>query len=85
VAEVDVVFDNVPPPLVMLQLTPALFLSWLTVAVRVTVSAPSTVDDEAVIATLMGLELPPQPERHTTTLAAIAAKTIFLYTNAPDE
>jgi hypothetical protein len=47
----------------MAQLTPALFLSLVTAAVRVTESDPSTVDDDAVITTLMGFECPPQPVR----------------------
>jgi hypothetical protein len=81
VAEVVVVFDNVPPPLVTAQVTPALFWSLVTVPVRVTLSAPSTVEDEAVIAMLMDLELPPQPEKHTAAHAASASTTILLNTD----
>jgi hypothetical protein len=53
VADVVVVFDNVPPPLTLHE-TPALFLSLVTVAVSVTASVPSTVAAEAVTATLTG-------------------------------
>jgi hypothetical protein len=73
----------VPPPLVTAQLTPALFLSLVTVAVRVTESAPSTVIDAAVIEMLIGLELPPQPERHNAAVTAKAEKTILLNTLTP--
>jgi hypothetical protein len=56
------------------QVTPALLLSLVRVAVRVTASLPSTVVDDDVTETLMGLEPPvfppvepplplPQPER----------------------
>jgi len=58
-----------PPPLtvhVTPSSVPLVVLSWVTVAVRVTASPPSTVDDEAVTATL-GLELPPQADSHTAT------------------
>jgi hypothetical protein len=69
VADVVVVFDNVPPPLTLHE-TPALFLSLVTVAVRVTASVPSTVAAEAVTATLTGLEeLPPQPVNQIDALA----------------
>ena len=60
VAEVVVVFDRVPPPLT-LQVTPAEFLSFVTVAVNVVVSLPSTVLAANVTATLAAGELPPQP------------------------
>ena len=43
------------------QFTPALLLSLATVAVNVTESCPSTVDDDVVTETLMGLEPPPPP------------------------
>ena len=62
VAEVAEVFDSVPAPLT-LQVTPTLFLSFVTVAVRVMESAPSTFIADAVTATLMGLEPPPQPTK----------------------
>jgi hypothetical protein len=52
--------------------------------VSVTVSAPSTVIDEEVIARLMGLELPPQPERHNAAVTAKAEKTILLNTLTPE-
>ena len=61
VAEVVVLFDRVPA--VVLQLTPWLFTSLATVAVRVMESAPSTVVDEALTLTLDGPELPPQAVR----------------------
>jgi hypothetical protein len=64
----------------MVQLTPAAFLSLATVAVRVTESDPSTVEDEAVMATLMGLELPPQPERDRAVHTARTSRTIFFDT-----
>lgn len=59
VAEVVVSLDKVPA--LALQVTPAEFLSWLTVAVRVVVSVPSTVLAAAVTATLGELEPPVQP------------------------
>jgi hypothetical protein len=69
VAEVVVVFDRVPA--LVLQLTPAAFLSFVTVAVRVVVSVPSTVVAAAVTVTLgvggvAGDELPPQPAVNST-------------------
>ena len=79
-----VVFESVPPPLVTVQLTPAAFLSLLTVAVKVTVSAPSTVIDEAVIAMLIGFEPPPQPDKHTAKLTAKAEKKVPLRTLTPE-
>jgi hypothetical protein len=60
-------FDSVPPPLTA-QVTPPGDLSFATVAVSVTASVASTVVDEAVTATLTGLELPPQPERLKTAI-----------------
>lgn len=60
VAELVVVFDKVPSPL-KVHLTPPEFLSWVTAAVSVVVSLPSTVLAAAVTATLIGLELPPHP------------------------
>jgi hypothetical protein len=71
VAEVVVVFVRslllLLPPLtvhVTPSAVPLVLLSCVTVAVRVTASPPSTVDGEAVTATL-GLELPPQAVSHT--------------------
>jgi hypothetical protein len=64
VAEV-VVVARVPPPL-RVQVTPALFLSLVTVAVSVTVFAGSTVVAADDTATLTGWELlPPHPDRYT--------------------
>jgi hypothetical protein len=63
---VVVVFDSVPPPLTV-QVTPAEFLSWVTVAVRVVESVPSTVVAAAVTVRLIGFELPPQPVNATAT------------------
>jgi len=60
VAPVVVWLDNVPPPLTV-QVTPALFLSFVTAAVSVTESVASTVVADAVTATLAGCEPPPQP------------------------
>jgi hypothetical protein len=60
VAEVEVVFENVPPPLT-LHFTPSPFRSLVTVAVSVTESAPSTVAADAVNFTPTVLGLPPQP------------------------
>jgi hypothetical protein len=57
---VVVVADRVPPPLT-LHVTPAAFLSLFTLAVRVVVSAPSTVLAAAVTVILRGFEWPPQP------------------------
>ena len=76
------VFDRLPPPLTV-QVTPALFLSLVTVAVSVVESAPSTVIEDAVIATLIGLELPPQPDKHKAALTAKADTKIPLSTNTP--
>lgn len=59
VAPVALWFDSVPP--VTLQVTPSLFLSFVTEAVMVSVSAASTVVADAVIETLTAA-LPPQPE-----------------------
>ncbi len=50
-----VVPEIVPPPLTD-QLTPALFLSFVSTAESVTVFVASTVVDEALTETLMGLE-----------------------------
>lgn len=56
-------FDNVPPPLTV-HVTPAPFWSFVTAAVSVVLSVPSTVDAAAVTLTLIGLDLlPPQPDR----------------------
>jgi hypothetical protein len=74
VAEVVVVPDSFPPPLT-LHVTPSLFLSLVTVAVSVTVSVASTVDAEAVTATLGGLELPPQPDKQRTAIIATQERT----------
>ena len=60
VAEVAVVLDRVPPPETV-HVTPFPLESLVRVAVSVTVSAPSTVLADADTATVMGLELPPQP------------------------
>ena len=53
---------SAPPPLTV-HVTPAAFLSLVTLAVRVTESLPSTVEFDADAVTLMGLllllELPP--------------------------
>jgi hypothetical protein len=57
VADAVDVFERLPPPLT-LQVTPWELLSLVTVAVRVTVSAPSTVVADAVTETL-GLAPPP--------------------------
>lgn len=69
-----------PPPLLTVQLTPALFLSLLTVAVSVTESDPSKVEEEDVMEMLMGLELPPQPEKDKAAQSARASRTNFLDT-----
>jgi hypothetical protein len=61
VAALVVEFDSVPPPLT-LQLTPAAFLSFVTVAVSVVVSAPSMVLAAAATDTLTTAEDPPVPE-----------------------
>lgn len=79
-ADVVVWLDSVPPPLVIAQLTPALFLSLATVTVRVTESDPSTVEDEDVIEMLMGFELPPQPERVKAVHTNRASRAIFFDT-----
>jgi hypothetical protein len=62
VAPVVVVFDSVPPPL-MVHVTPSAPLSFTTVAVIVAVSVGSTVDADDVTVMLTGLELPPQPAK----------------------
>jgi len=54
--------DRVPPPDTVHE-TPAAFLSFVTVAVKFTVSVASTVVAVALIDTLGGVELPPQPAR----------------------
>jgi hypothetical protein len=58
---VVVVFDSVPPPLTD-HFTLSLFVSFVTSAVNVMESVPSTVDADAVMAMLTGLELPPQSD-----------------------
>lgn len=58
---------NVPPPLTV-QVTPALFLSLVTIAFSVVVSPGSTVEEVTVIATLIGGELPPQLMRRLARL-----------------
>ena len=62
VAEVVVVFDRVPPPLTD-QLTPAAFLSFVTAAVRVTESVPSTDVADGVMAMLIEAAEPPHPDK----------------------
>jgi len=79
VAEVVVLLERAPAPL-RFQVTPALFLSLVTAAVRVMESAPSTVVDDAVIATLKGLELPPHPKRYIDAPIARAKRTILFRT-----
>jgi hypothetical protein len=69
VAPVVDVFDSVPPPLT-LQVTPPEFLSFVTVALTVVVSVPSTVLADAVTAMLKGWEEPPQPDKPAATIAA---------------
>jgi hypothetical protein len=61
-----VVSESVPPPLTD-QVTPSLFLSFSTEAVRVAVSVGSTVEAEAVTVRLTGFELPPQPANRLAT------------------
>jgi hypothetical protein len=67
VAALEVWLDNAPAPLND-HFTPALFLSWATVAVKLTESLPSTVVDVAVMVTPSGAELPPQPVMATIAL-----------------
>jgi hypothetical protein len=62
VAEVFVSLDSAPPPLTA-HVTPSLFLSFCKVAVKVVLSFPSSLEAAAVTVTLIGFELPPQPER----------------------
>jgi hypothetical protein len=69
VAEVVVVLESAPPPLTV-HVTPAEFLSLVTVAVSVAESVGSTVDADDVTATLIGFELPPQPVIQIVVLAA---------------
>jgi hypothetical protein len=64
VADVVVVFDRVPAEAV--QATPAVLRSFVTVAVRVVVSVPSTVVAAAVTVTGPSEAEPPQPESHNT-------------------
>jgi hypothetical protein len=75
VAEVVVSLLSAPP--LTLQVTPSavplVLLSCFTVAVRVTASPPSTVDDEAVTATL-GLELPPHAVIYTAALRTTTSR-----------
>jgi hypothetical protein len=54
--------DRVPPPVIVHE-TPAAFLSFVTEAVKLTVSVASTVVADALTDTLGGVELPPQPAR----------------------
>lgn len=63
-AEVVVLFDNVPPPLIV-HMTPAAFLSCATVAVSVIELPPSTVAAVEIMETLIGAG-PPQPEKLIT-------------------
>jgi hypothetical protein len=67
-----VVLVKVPPPLTI-HATPALFLSFVTIAVRVEVSPGSTVEEALVTATLMGGELLPQQSRRVERLRATRA------------
>jgi hypothetical protein len=73
VTEEVVSFDSDPPPLTV-HLTPPLFLSWVTVAVRVTVSVPSTTEAEAVTETDGVEPLPPHAERKIATTRTVAHK-----------
>jgi hypothetical protein len=57
---VPVSFDSVPPPLTTTQVIPPGFLSFVTVAVNTTESAPSTIAEVALIDTPIAAG-PPQP------------------------
>jgi hypothetical protein len=63
--------DRAPGPL-NVQATPSEFLSLVTVALKVTVSVPSTVEAAALIATLIGFDFPPHP---FTQISARTART----------
>jgi hypothetical protein len=76
VAEVTVWPERVPA--VALHVTPPLFLSLVTVAVRVIELPPSAVVAEAVIETLTGAELPPQlANQHETRIATHHSAHLF--------
>jgi hypothetical protein len=70
---VEEVLDNVPPPETV-HVTPPGVLSLVTVAVSVAVSVASTVCTEAAMATLIGLELPPHPEKLNAATSVIRQK-----------
>jgi hypothetical protein len=86
VADVDVWPDSVPPPLT-LHVTPSPFLSFVTIAVSVTLSVASTIVAEAVTATLGELEPPPpcelapppppQPDRQRAATIVRPGRTSF--------
>ena len=81
-AELVVVLDSAPPPLT-LHVTPAAFLSLVTVAVSVTASFASTVVPDAVTAMANGLALPPHaeiynPATNTRQMRAILFRDIEL-------
>jgi hypothetical protein len=79
-------FVTVPPPLTV-QVTPPLFLSFATVAARLTVSVAFTVAVEGVTVTL-GLALdPPQPDitRLATKARRAEGTTFFKYTKSSTE
>jgi hypothetical protein len=72
-------------PALAVQVTPSLFLSFVTVAVRVTVFAASTVAVAGVTARVTGLELPPQPAMLTTVKSVKANQHEAALTLRPDE
>jgi hypothetical protein len=81
-AAVVVVLESVPPPLTV-QLTPALFLSFATVAVKFAVSVASTVVGVAETLTEGFALLPPQPIREKSAIDKIHNETSFFeYTDA---
>jgi hypothetical protein len=81
VAPVAVWCDNVPP--LTLHVTPSLFVSFVTVAVRVSVSAASTVVADAVTETVAAA-LPPQPEMLKAAKNAITKRPTSALILKPD-
>jgi len=73
--------ESVPP--VVLQLTPSLFLSFVTEAVMVSVSAASTVVTDAVMETPT-VGLPPQPEMVKDAMKAMVRRQRIALILRPD-
>jgi hypothetical protein len=84
---VEVVVEPDRVPALVVQFTPAAFVSLATVAVIVVVSVPSTVFEAAVALTLIGWELAPHPDRPNVRRATSPKNTtasVARFTFPPD-